>query len=312
MAIVTISRQMMSFGDEIASAVAQKMGYALVSHETLLDLLPDLSAHERHMLTESAKFFLSQDASGKTYIARLAAALREYTSRSSAVLVGFGSQAIFKDAREALHVRVIAPLAVRAARLKKQYHITDEQAENILVKAEKKQKKFVSTVFGMDISDAANYHITLGTAELSADECAAAIIAALGERELNLRIARTAGDTSAQSNLSDLPLLKNQSEIDFARLLDMYHIDWKYEPKTFPVEWDAQGNVTSAFSPDFYLTKFDTYIELTTMNQKYVTEKNKKVKKLRELYPGTHVKVVYKKDFKSLVERFNLSGEPNI
>jgi cytidylate kinase len=309
LAIVTISRQMMSFGDEIASAVAQKMGYALVSHETLLNLLPDLSAHERHMLTESAKFFLTQNASGETYISRLTTALKEFTSRNSAVLVGFGSQAIFKDTREALHVRVIAPLPVRIARLKKQYHLTDEQAESILVQAEKKQKKFVSTVFGADLADAAGYHITLNTAELSADECAAALTAALGERELVLRIEQTASETSARSNVSDLPLLKNQSEIDFARLLDMYHIDWKYEPKTFPVEWDAQGNVTSAFSPDFYLTKFDTYIELTTMNQKYVTEKNKKVKKLRELYPGTHVKVVYKKDFKSLVERFNLNGE---
>jgi hypothetical protein len=134
------------------------------------------------------------------------------------------------------------------------------------------------------------------------------IVAALGERELTLRIERQADEVNAQANVSGLSLLKNQAEIDFARLLDMYHIDWKYEPKTFPIEWDAQGNVTSAFSPDFYLTKFDTYIELTTMNQKYVTEKNKKVKKLRELYPGTHIKVVYRKDFRTLVERFNLNG----
>lgn len=261
------------------------------------------------MLTESAKFYLAQDASGETYLSRLTAALQDFTGRNSAVLVGFGSQAIFAAARDALHVRVIAPLPVRAARLKKQFHVTDEQAESILVKAEKKQKKFVSTLHGVDLSDPARYHITLNTAELSVDECAAAIVAALGEREIALRIERQADESRAQNNLSDLPLLKNQAEIDFARLLDMYHIDWKYEPKTFPVEWDAQGNVTSAFSPDFYLTKFDTYIELTTMNQKYVTEKNKKVKKLRELYPGTHIKVVYRKDFHSLVERFNLSGE---
>ena len=309
MSIVTISRQMMSFGDEIASAVAQKMGYAVVSHETLLDLLPSLSAHERHMLIESAKFYLEQDAAGETYIARLTAALREYITKNSAVLVGFGSQAVFADTRDALHVRVFAPMNVRIARLKKQYHVTDEQAESILVKTEKKQKKFVSTLFGADLADPARYHIMLNTAELSVDECAAAVIGALNEREITLRIERQASEMSAQSNVSDLSLLKNQAEIDFARLLDMYHIDWKYEPKTFPVEWDAQGNVKSAFSPDFYLTKFDTYIELTTMNQKYVTEKNKKVKKLRELYPGTHIKVVYKKDFRSLVERFNLNGE---
>jgi len=88
--------------------------------------------------------------------------------------------------------------------------------------------------------------------------------------------------------------------------LDMYQIDWQYEPKTFPIEWDAEGNVTMAFSPDFYLTKFDTYIELTTMNQKYVTIKNRKAKKLRELYPGTKIKVVYKRDFYSLIDRYNL------
>ncbi len=309
MAVVTISRQMMSFGDEIAAAVARKMGWAIVSHETLLDLLPELTKHERHMLTESAKFYLTQDAAGETYISRLTAALGDYTARNSVVLVGFGSQAVYAQVRNALRVRIIAPLPVRIARLKKQYHVTDEQAEGILAKAERKQKKFVSTLFGTDLTDPASYHITLNTAELSADECAAAIVAAWGERELALRIEHQTDESQARNNLSGLPLLKNQSEIDFARLLDMYHIEWKYEPKTFPVEWDAQGNVTSAFSPDFYLTKFDTYIELTTMNQKYVTEKNKKVKKLRELYPGTNIKVVYRKDFHSLVERFKLNGE---
>ena len=40
------------------------------------------------------------------------------------------------------------------------------------------------------------------------------------------------------------------------------------------------------------------------MNQKYVTVKNKKAKRVRELYPGTNVKIVFKKDFQSLVERF--------
>ena len=85
----------------------------------------------------------------------------------------------------------------------------------------------------------------------------------------------------------------------------MYHIEWLYEPRTFPIEWDAEGNITQAFSPDFYLTQFDTYIELTTMNQKYVTQKNRKARRVRELYPGTNVKIVYKKDFQSLIERFS-------
>ena len=90
----------------------------------------------------------------------------------------------------------------------------------------------------------------------------------------------------------------------------MYHIEWKYEPKTFPVEWDSEGNVTLAFSPDFYLPRFDTYLELTTMNQKYVTKKNRKLKKVKELYPGTNIKIVYKKDFLELAERLRGFGAP--
>jgi hypothetical protein len=150
----------------------------------------------------------------------------------------------------------------------------------------------------------------LNTAALSVDECVAAIIALREQRALRQRIEQeTLEQNGGVCNVSDVPIMKNQSEAEFARILDMYHIDWIYEPKTFPVEWDAGGHVISAFSPDFYLPKFDTYIELTTMNQKYVTAKNRKVKRLKELYPGINIKLVYKKDFSSLVERFNLSTE---
>ena len=72
----------------------------------------------------------------------------------------------------------------------------------------------------------------------------------------------------------------------------MYHIEWRYEPKFFPVEWDTDNHVTMAFSPDFYLPKFDIYLELTTMNQRYVTAKKKKLQKLKELYPDINVKII--------------------
>ncbi len=103
-------------------------------------------------------------------------------------------------------------------------------------------------------------------------------------------------------------VFKNDTEEEFARILDMYNIEWLYEPKTFPVEWDAEGNVTMAISPDFYLPKFNLYLELTTMDQKYVTKKNKKMRLVRELYPGTNIRIVYKKDFQELVDRLKLFG----
>ena len=146
---------------------------------------------------------------------------------------------------------------------------------------------------------------------MSVDECVAAILAAFREHELRVRITSETKNEGAIDHQTDRPVFKNASEAEFAKILDMYHIDWKYEPKTFPVEWDSEGNVTLAFSPDFYLTRFDTYLELTTMNQKYVTKKNRKLKKVKELYPGISIKIVYKKDFLELAERLKAFGSPD-
>ncbi len=99
------------------------------------------------------------------------------------------------------------------------------------------------------------------------------------------------------------------SERVAAEILDFYHIAWEYEPTTFPIEWDGEGNVIASFTPDFYLTDFDLYIELTTMSQKLVTKKNRKVRRLKELYPDVNIKIFYQKDFRRLLARFGVAVE---
>lgn len=297
-----------SLGDEIAEAIARRLGWELITRSRLIELFlaPVTKPHEQHMLTESAKFFLNTFQDGQTYLDFLKNTLHEYVSQHSAVLVGFGSQLIFADDRDAVHVRIIAPEHVRQARVRRQFQLNNDAASRILATADKKHKRFVLTCFGADLTDPDLYDLTLNTAGLSAEECVSSVLAALHEREVCRDLECKNAGTEAVINPVDRSF-KNPSEVEFAKILDMYQIEWKYEPKTFPIEWDAEGNVTLAFSPDFYLPQFDTYIELTTMNQKYVTTKNKKAKKLRELYPGTNIKIVYKKDFQSLIERFNLA-----
>lgn len=100
------------------------------------------------------------------------------------------------------------------------------------------------------------------------------------------------------------------SERVAAEILDFYRIAWQYEPTTFPIEWDGQGRPIAFFAPDFYLPDFDLYIELTTMSQKLVTKKNRKVRRLRELYPDVNIKIFYQKDFRKLLARFGVASEP--
>ena len=96
------------------------------------------------------------------------------------------------------------------------------------------------------------------------------------------------------------------SERVAAQILDFYRIRWEYEPTTFPIEWDHHGNVIASFTPDFYLPDLDLYIELTTMSQKLVTKKNRKVRRLKELYPDVNVKIFYQKDFRALLFKFGI------
>jgi hypothetical protein len=96
------------------------------------------------------------------------------------------------------------------------------------------------------------------------------------------------------------------SERQFARLLDFYAIEWEYEPTSFDIDFDADGVVVARFTPDFYLPAYDLYIEITTLNQKLVTKKNRKVRRLRERYPEVKCKVFYQRDYLSLVTKYGL------
>lgn len=96
------------------------------------------------------------------------------------------------------------------------------------------------------------------------------------------------------------------SEKVAAQILDFYRIDWQYEPETFPIEWDGKGQVIASFTPDFYLPELDLFIELTTMSQKLVTKKNRKVRRLKELYPHINIKIFYQKDFRSLLLKYGI------
>jgi LAO/AO transport system ATPase len=97
------------------------------------------------------------------------------------------------------------------------------------------------------------------------------------------------------------------SEQIFANLLDFYRVAWEYEPRSFPVQWDKDGRVLEAFTPDFYLPEFDLYVELTTMKQSLVTRKNRKVKLLRTIYPQVNIQVFYQKDFENLIFKYGLA-----
>lgn len=101
----------------------------------------------------------------------------------------------------------------------------------------------------------------------------------------------------------DLAPFVHPAEADFAAFLDFYRIRWQYEPRSFPLRW-RDGRIAEMFTPDFYLPEQDIFVELTTMKQSLVTRKNRKIRRLRELYPSIHVMLLNRKAFHEILGRF--------
>jgi hypoxanthine phosphoribosyltransferase len=102
------------------------------------------------------------------------------------------------------------------------------------------------------------------------------------------------------------PSFANAAELEYAKVLDYYNVPWLYEPETFVLERDAEGRVTEAFTPDFYLPEQDLFLEVTVMKQSLVTRKNRKLRKLRALYPEVRIKLFYERDFDRIAARYGL------
>jgi len=105
------------------------------------------------------------------------------------------------------------------------------------------------------------------------------------------------------------PAFSHPAEEAFARVLDYYGIEWQYEPRTFPLEWDEGGRVTVAFAPDFYLPQQDLYVELTTLRPELATIKNRKLRRMQELYPEVQIKLFKRREVRDLLVKYGLDGE---
>lgn len=109
---------------------------------------------------------------------------------------------------------------------------------------------------------------------------------------------------SSESSISHrVKAFMHPSEQEFADLLDYYHINYLYEPRSFPLRWNG-NRVVEMFTPDFYLPEYDQYFELTTMKQNLVTQKNRKLRHVRELYPEVNVQLLYRRDLMRLMGKY--------
>jgi cytidylate kinase len=326
LAIVTISHQYGSRGETIAHEVAQRLGFFLVTSDKVDEVIRD-----RYQLNYSLSGEIDQtpreSQAGKFLANLISAILTDMAVLQDVVVLECGGQFIFRAFPNAMHVRVIAPEYVRANVVMKERRISLEQAIKEIEDSERRQLRFFRSTFRRPSDTPDRYDLILNTGSLESSHAVELILQAVNLKRLpeyglvssetverarvrnHIRLARALSRLSMDRNESPTQFA-HPSERLFARLLDFYHIRWQYEPRTFPLERDAGGNVVEAFSPDFYLPDSDLWVELTTMKQSLVTRKNRKVKRLRELYPDIKIRLLYQKDFEDLIFKYEARKPP--
>jgi cytidylate kinase len=317
MAIVTISRLEACRGEEVAAAVARRLGFRLVDRTLMRELLYSydlLSAIGRIRDTANADSAVA-DAEERAVRAATEGIICHLAFRENLVLLGHGGQFLFGGCPGTLHVRLIASLEYRLATAREQ---GTGRSVAALERRERERRRLVRRFHGADIARSEYYDCVLRVDAFGIETTAALIEQAAGALVLQRKtmfeeIRAYALERGAHEiPLDPLPAgpagarFANESEAEFAKVLDFYGIPWRYEPETFPVEWWPDGRVKSSFSPDFYLPELDAYLELTTMKQSLVTKKNRKVRLFRQLYPEKKLLIFYGRDFRKLARKFGL------
>lgn len=94
----------------------------------------------------------------------------------------------------------------------------------------------------------------------------------------------------------------------FARALSQNGIAWLYKPRTFSIDWDAEGNLRDSITPDFYLPDYQQYLELTTPGEHCIAVTAKRLRMLRRLHHELDLRLIVGENYPAIIRRFLTAG----
>lgn len=313
MAILTISGAPASRYEEVGHGCSQLLGFELVTESRL----------SQWMVEEFGETPVPDRAWRPAAVSILARLAVEH----SLVICLWGAESLFPPSPFTLRAGIVASEARRIGNVMLDQRFDQRmerpEAKAALARMDREAKHLHKVRLGRTRPQPDSFDVMLNSEHMDASQMAEVLVAAAAARRLQeqgllaaeaeiriqfetrLKLARHGIAPAGQARLKRAAFGHPSEEV-FANLLDFYRIPWEYEPRSFPLQWDKDGRVIEAFTPDFYLPEFDLYVELTTMKQTLVTRKNRKVKLLRAVYPHINIQVFYQKDFQDLVFKHGL------
>jgi cytidylate kinase len=310
MAIVTVAGETGCRWEELARLVAHRLKYELVSETRMTELLRDE--------------YGSSALPDKAWTPAALSVLARVATEHHIVAAFEGAEMLFLNYPGMVRVYVIAREAYRVGNLMLDARLERPAALALLRETEAAARGRRKARFRRTTRRPQSFDLVLNSesyqpermVEIVEAACAARAIQEIGllshaaetqmQFQVRMQLAGYGIAPAGKAHLRKAAFVHPSEEL-FANLLDFYHIAWEYEPRSFPLQWDKDGKVIEAFTPDFYLPEADLYVELTTMRQALVTRKNRKIKLLRAIYPHINIQVFYQKDFQDLVRKYGLT-----
>jgi cytidylate kinase len=310
MAFIGVSGESGCRQEELGRITAQRLGFELVTESQVCEMV-------------KVEFGAMERVPDKAWPQLARAILARLGGERHLVISSTGAEFILHGLPNVLRAQIVAPDVRRVGNLMVDRGWDREEAKQRLRSLDSEAALARKKRFGLNNRRRQAFDLVLNAECLSIEQMAdllecAAKSKGLGEAGLLLPAAEAQVQFEVRLKLARYGIalpdrvapkrkeFSHPSEEVFANLLDFYRIPWDYEPRSFPLQWDKDGKVLEAFTPDFYLPEFDLYVELTTMKQANVTKKNRKVRLLRAIYPHINIQVFYQKDVQDLVLKYGL------
>ncbi len=169
MAVITLSREMGSRGDDVARAAAKRLGLRLVGHELINRAAKEAGAPEVALAEIDELGLLGVKpsvASLRLYQEKVAAVIHELAATGDVLLIGRGGQVVLADRADALHVRIIAPRAMRLALVQARCRVSAEVAAARIDASDAARSSFLKRHFGVRGDEAHLYDLVINMAHV--------------------------------------------------------------------------------------------------------------------------------------------------
>ena len=182
MTAITISRQLGSLGDEVASAIANQLDYRVVSREGINQAALRAKTPEVALATidDLGLFGLRPSAAARrAYLQAIQETMREVAAKGQVVIIGRAGQVILRGYPDVLHIKVIAPAALRAERIALAQAITIKAAHSQIEASDRARRNFLKRYYNARWDDPDLYDLIINTARLEPIDAARLVCQAL-------------------------------------------------------------------------------------------------------------------------------------